>query len=141
MNNRFSWALQKAVYARLSTDAALKDLVGDPPRIYDGAPVSTAFPYVTLGETRVRNWAGVSDGLEHDLRVHVFSRYQGRREVKQVLNAVYDALHDAPLALPGQRLVSLRFVFADVFPRRDGGVFEGVSRFRAMTHPDPLPSE
>ena len=140
MTDRFAWALQKAVYARLAGDADLQGLAGDPPRIFDAPPPRAAFPYLTLGETRVRVWPGVPGGLEHELRVHVFSRYEGRREVKQILNAVYDALQEAPLVIPGQRLVTLRFVFADIFPRGDNGIFEGVSRFRAVTHPDPLPT-
>ncbi len=133
MIDRFAWGLQKAVYNQLIIDDALKALLGDPPRLYDGPPRKAVFPYAALGETRVKDWPGVDGGLEHDLRVHVFSRYEGRREVKEILNAVYDALHERDFSVEGRRLVHIRFVFADIFPRNDGGVFQGVSRFRAVT--------
>ena len=133
MTDHFAWGLQKAVYEQLTGDAALKALLGDPPRIYDAPPREAVFPYAALGGSRVKDWPGVEGGLEHDIRVNVFSRYLGRREVKDVLNAVYDALHEADLTIEGRRLVQIRFTFADIFPRNNNGVFQGVARFRAVT--------
>ncbi len=133
MTNAFAWGLQKAVYGALADHAALAAHLGAPPRIYDAPPKGTAFPFATLGETRVKPFRGVDGAFEHDLRVHVFSRYEGRREAKEILNGVYDALHEADFSVDGASLVQIRFVFADIFPRTDGGVFQGVARFRAVT--------
>jgi len=127
-----AWPLQKAVYLALAADAALKAEIGDPPRLYDDAPASAAFPYVLLGETRESPLAGHEAGFEHDLRFHVFSKHGGRREVKRILAALYDALHDAELDVEGARLVSMRFVFSDIF-RRDPELYAGAARFRAVT--------
>ena len=127
------WELQKAVYQTLSADAAIKAEVGDPARIFDDPPPDAVFPYLTLGEARASDWKGVEGGLEHDLRLYVFSRYAGRREVKRILSAVYDALHDAALTLSGHDLIHIRFVFADAFRRTDGETYQGVARFRAVT--------
>lgn len=127
------WELQKAVYQTLSADAAIKAAVGDPARIFDDPPPDALFPYLTLGEARASDWKGVEGGLEHDLRLYVFSRYAGRREVKRILSAVYDALHEAALTLAGHDLVNIRFVFADAFRRTDGETYQGVARFRAVT--------
>ena len=127
------WELQKAVYQTLSADAAIKAAVGDPARIFDDPPPDALFPYLTLGEARASDWKGVEGGLEHDLRLYVFSRYAGRREVKRILSAVYDALHEAALTLTGHDLINIRFVFADAFRRTDGETYQGVARFRAVT--------
>ncbi|WP_428410013.1 DUF3168 domain-containing protein [Hyphococcus sp.] len=127
------WELQKAVYQALAADAAIKAEVGEPARIFDDPPPDAIFPYLTLGEARATDWKGVDGGLEHDLRLYVFSRYAGRREVKRILSAVYDALHEAALTLSGHDLVNIRFVFADAFRRTDGETYQGVARFRAVT--------
>lgn len=129
------WELQKAVYQTLAADAALQAEIGDPARIFDDPPPDALFPYLTLGEARMSDWKGVEGGLEHDVKLHVFSRYAGRREVKRILGAVYDALHEAALTVTGHDLINIRFVFADAFRRSDGETYQGVARFRAVTQP------
>lgn len=129
------WALQSAIYAALAADGALKTVIGDPPRIYDDAPRDAELPYIVIGETRTSDWNGVDRGLEHALQLRVFSRYAGRREIKEIMAAVYDALHEADLAIAGHRLVNIRFVFSDAMRRQDSDVYHGVMRFRAVTQP------
>ena len=130
------FALQKAVYGRLAADAALKSLIGDPARIYDDAPRDAALPYIVIGEARISDWSGVEGGFEHDIRIHIFSRYAGRREIKEIVTALYDALHEAPLIIAGHDLVNLRFVFSDILRRQDSDIYHGVTRFRAVTQPN-----
>ncbi len=127
------WALQKAIYQHLRADAGVRAEIGDPVRIYDDPPPDAVFPYLTIGEARASDLKGVDGGLEHDLKLYVFSRYAGRREVKRILGAVYDSLHEAGLSLSGHDLVNISFVFADVFRRLDGEIYQGVARFRAVT--------
>ncbi len=129
------WELQKAVYQTLAADAALQAEIGDPARIFDDPPPDALFPYLTLGEAHASDWKGVEGGLEHDVKLYVFSRYAGRREVKRILGAVYDALHEAALTVTGHDLINIRFVFADAFRRSDGETYQGVARFRAVTQP------
>ncbi|MEM8935287.1 MAG: DUF3168 domain-containing protein [Pseudomonadota bacterium] len=127
--------LQRAVYQHLASDALLQAEVGAPARIYDDPPDGAIFPYITLGEARASAWAGVSGGFEHDLKLYAFSRYAGRKEVKRILSAVYDALHDAAFSVTGHSLVNIRFVFGDAFRRQNGTTYQGVARFRAVTQP------
>ncbi|MGE0409796.1 MAG: DUF3168 domain-containing protein [Amphiplicatus sp.] len=127
------WALQKAVYAHLVADAGLKALLGDPPRLFDDPPPDAVFPYALLGETHAAAIAGLDGGIEHDLRIQIFSRYAGRREVKRVIDVLYDALHEADFAVEGATLVNCRFVFSDIFRRREAETYQGVARFRAAT--------
>lgn len=129
------WALQRAVYQTLSANAGLKNLIGDPARIYDEPPAGTALPYLVIGPAQVSDWPGVDGGLRHDLRLYAFSAHAGRRDIKRIMGAVYDALHEADFSVSGCRLVSIRFVFADVVRRRDGEAYQGVMRYRAATQP------
>ena len=131
-----SLSLQRAIYAHLLADAGVKALIGDPARVYDDPPVGAVFPYLTLGEAKTRTLAGVEGGVEHDIRLYAFSKYAGRLEIKQIMGAAYDALHDAALALQDHQLISLRFVFGDAFRRIDGETYQAVSRFRAVTQPN-----
>ena len=127
------WELQKAVYQALAADAALRAEIGDPARIFDDPPPDAVFPYLMLGEARAADWSGVDGGLEHDLKLYAFSRYAGRREIKRIIGAVYDALHEAALSVAGHDLINIRFVFGDAFRRLDGETYQGVMRFRAVT--------
>ena len=127
------WALQKAIYAALLADNALKAMIGDPPRVYDFAPSQPVFPHVAFGDARETKIAGADALIEHDIRLIVHSRYEGRREVKDIVTALLSALDDAPLVVPGYALISLRATFSDVIHRREPDAWQGVIRFRAVT--------
>ena len=128
-----AWAMQKALYAVLSANAGLKTEIGDPPRIHDDPPPDAVFPYIVLNESRAAPLAGVDDAIEHNIRIEIISRHAGRREVKRLIDVLYDALHDADFAVEGHHLVNIRFVFGDVFARFDLKLYRGVARFRAVT--------
>jgi hypothetical protein len=60
-----SAALRAAVHDALIADTALVNVLGGP-KIYDEPPRAAAFPYVTLGETRIGDYsAGTEPGAEH----------------------------------------------------------------------------
>ncbi|MEL6364676.1 MAG: DUF3168 domain-containing protein [Pseudomonadota bacterium] len=130
-----SWAVQSAVYAQLRADARVQATIGDPARIFDAPPETAVFPYLTIGETRVSDYPGLAGGFEHDLRLYAYSQYAGRREVKRIMSAVYDAIHETAFDVPGFRLVNMRYVFADVLRRREPDTYQGVMRYRAVTEP------
>ncbi|MCI5047629.1 MAG: DUF3168 domain-containing protein [Aquisalinus sp.] len=130
-----AYALQEALWLALTSDTALQLLLGNPPRIYDQPPPDAIFPFLTIGETRLRAVDGVEGAVEHDLRFHAWSRYEGRAELKEIISAVHDVVHDAALTVTGQRLVSLRFVFSDIFRKVDSETFHAVMRYRALTEP------
>ena len=121
-------ALQKAVFARLSSDAALTALVAA--RIHDNPPGDVVHPYLTLGENETRDWPA---GMEHRLTLHCFTRGGGRAEAKTILAAIHAALHDAALGLEGHSLVNLRFLDAQTRREADGITWRGTIRLRAVT--------
>jgi hypothetical protein len=132
-----SWALQQAVFATLSMSDDIKELIGDPPRVFDAVPRSSACPYIVVGEDAETNWdTATESGSEHSLAVHIWSRAGGRKEIKLAAEAVRDALHGASLALTGHTLVDLRYLSAQFSRDSDGETFRATVRFRAVTEPE-----
>ena len=130
-----SAALRAAIHDALVADASLSALLGGP-RVYDEPPKSVAFPYVTLGETRVSDFStGTERGEEHHLTLHAWSRQGGHKEAHLVAGALLQALDDAPLTLTDHRLVNFRFALADVRREADGRTYHALVRFRAVTEP------
>jgi len=130
-----SAALRAAVHDALAADSALNVLLGGP-KVYDEPPRAAAFPYVTLGETRVLDWStGTDTGEEHQLTLHAWSRQGGHREAHLITGALLQALDDAPLTLADHRLINFRFAVADVRRDADGRTYHALIRFRAVTEP------
>lgn len=128
-----SWALQQAVFARLTNDEVLTELLGGA-RVYDDVPVRAAFPYVTFAQGSERDWSTASEtGAEHALVLHVYSRASGRNELLAIMEALRGLLHDAALALTGYRLINLRHEASDVRRENDGETYHGIVRLRAVT--------
>ncbi len=128
-------ALRRAIHAALSADAALTAALGEG-RIHDVPPPSPAFPYVTLGEAQVTDWSTATEaGAEHRLSLACWSRQGGHGEAHQLAHLVQQALHDAPLALDGHRLVNLRFSAAEIRREAGGRTYRALLRFRAVTEP------
>jgi hypothetical protein len=127
------WALQKAVYARLTSDAAVMAALGGA-KVYDHVPRRTPKPYVTFGRNVVRDFStSDAEAHEHDLALHVWAGAKGRKETAAILDAVRSSLHDGALALDGHRLINLRHTASEITREDDGETLEGIARFRAVT--------
>jgi Protein of unknown function (DUF3168) len=132
-----SWALQKAIHARLLADTALIAALGAP-RIYDDVPRQPVFPYVTYGGSTVRDWStGTDDGHEHVVTLHVWCRGSGRKPAHELLGLIEGAIDQQALTLDGHRLVNLRHEFSDVRREPDGETWHGIMRLRAVTEAVP----
>jgi len=104
-----SWNLQAALYTALKNASPLIALA----RIYDAVPdaVSSAdapdneFPYVQIGEMDSipddvsDSSAAGDDGETENITLHVWSRYNGQREVKQVMQQIKALLHGTSLTV------------------------------------------
>ena len=127
------WALQKAIFAALSADSGVRALIGDPPRLYDMAPARPVFPHVVFSDARETKIPGADGLIEHDIRLGVHSRYEGRREAADIIAAILSVIDGAPLTLAGFALISLGARFSDIFHRQDADAYQGVIRLRAVT--------
>ena len=128
-------ALRAAIHDALVADTALTTLLGGA-SIYDEPPRAAAFPYVTLGETRIADFStGSEPAEEHQLMLHAWSRQGGHKEAHLIAGALLQALDDAPLTLADHHLVNLRFAVADIRREADGRTYHAAVRFRAVTEP------
>lgn len=129
------FATQEALYGALSADSNLQTLLGAPARIYDVVPPSAVFPYVTLGDLTLRDYdTKEATGFEQICIFHIWSRYRGRKELKQIMQGLYDVLHRATLTLTGASASSCQFQSASTNVESDGLTLHGTMRFRLLTH-------
>ena len=139
MSYALAAGLQAAIYARLTADTELWDLVGD--KIYDaplkGSPDPAAPDHVTLGDETARPWGSkTSVGAIHDFDVTVHSARDGFEGGKRIAAAVCMALVDAPLVVAGGRVVALRFLRAKAERGRPPEKRRIALRFRAVIDED-----
>ncbi|MEI9932790.1 MAG: DUF3168 domain-containing protein [Rhizomicrobium sp.] len=131
-----SWALQHAIFATLCASDEIKDVVGDPPRVFDAPPRGVAFPYIVIGDDTESDWSTATEpGSEHALVLHVWSRADGRKEAKLVADAVRDALDGADLDITGQTLIGIRYLDTAFTRESDGETTHAALRFRAVMEP------
>lgn len=101
--------------------------------LYTGrAPQNAAYPYAVLGDDTAVDWSTkTEDGQEITVTIHCWSRKAASMvECKQMMAALYAALHKAEFSVSGQDLVSCRFDFGQVIEEPDGQTFHGVARYR-----------
>jgi Protein of unknown function (DUF3168) len=130
-----SWTLQRGVYQALAGSVDLTTLLGGV-RVYDDAPQAAPYPFITLGQSVVRDWStGTEDGAEHNLTLHVWSGSGGKKQVLEILEAIRAVLHDQPLMLADHHLVNLRHEFSEARLDPDGDTFHDIVRYCAVTEP------
>lgn len=131
--NSGEWALHEAIHTALSADTDVATYLGSPARLYDHLPEELIFPYASYGRQETKPLpADPGESLEVTGRIHVWSRYGGRRETRAALYAVRNVIHLADLTLVDWTLVSLRAVFTDVLRGRDGFTHQGIIRYRGV---------
>jgi hypothetical protein len=125
------FALQTALYSRLSTDSNLTSTLGA--GVYDEVPEGSSFPYVAMGESTSIDFGTKDvDGSENTITIHVWSQYKGSKETKNIMDRLHDLLHNYSLSVSGANLINLRFEFADLIRDPDGITRHGIIRFRAI---------
>lgn len=105
------------------------------PAIYDHVPSAVdqndAYPYVVVGDdTSIPFDTDTSQGSEATVTLHVWSRYRGRYEAKQIQRAIYDALHRSRLNVAELHTVEVFYDYAETILDPDGITRHGVIRFR-----------
>ncbi len=127
-------AVRRAVQARLATDAGLAALLGGP-RIHDEPPRAATGIYVVHGDVDARDWStGDGLGCVQVIELVVWAGKGSETGAALTVAArVAAALHDAPLAVAGHRLVNLRQTGLDA--RRDArsGLSRITVRMRCVT--------
>ncbi|BCJ86453.1 DUF3168 domain-containing protein [Effusibacillus dendaii] len=121
--------LQTAIYSRLKSSSTLTSKAP----IFDAVPENQPFPYVTLGDETASDWMlpALQTGQEVVTDVHIWSRYPGYKETKDLMSLVIQTLTEPPLTLDGGFHISYaRVDFQETFRDPDGITRHGVVRFR-----------
>lgn len=123
------WALQQAIYSKLTGDATLMAAVSG---VFDAVEQDyDQFPYVTIGEDTAAEWDGDDFvGSEATVVIHVWSREEGRKECKIIQGYVEDALHRQTLSISGYNSVDCVREFAETLLDPDGRTRHGIQQFR-----------
>jgi hypothetical protein len=120
------FTLQKAIFTAIAAAVT-------PTPVYDAVPKGSAYPYVTVGEDVESEWDTKTDtGEDVDVVIHQWSRYQGRKEIKDLQSSIYTALHYQGLTLEHGAIVLLKWQSSETFMDEDGVTRHGVMRFRAL---------
>lgn len=131
MSGSPSWELQKAIFSRLNTDTALTTTLSC--SVYDNVPAnmdSSGFPYVVIGEvTEGPNDTMGRTGRDLSVTIHIWSRYVGMKETKEIQNRVDELLDRWAPTVTGWNATQMQQELFETFMDQDGITRHGVSRY------------
>jgi len=97
----------------------------------DDSGSAVEFPFVTIGDDILEPWDTMSDtGIQATVTVHVWSKYEGKKEVKDIQDEIYNALHRQILAVgTGYNFVGCDLDDSRVIIEGDGVTIHGTQDF------------
>ncbi len=118
---------QTAVFQLLMGSTDLQSLIFG--RVYDGEfEGDTLYPYVSFGPSdSVPDDTDCRDAERYTLQIDTWSDEQGQKEIKAVMFAVRQALHNQAVDLPTHAMHDMRVVNSQVLPDPKG-VHHGVQQ-------------
>ncbi|PHP68183.1 hypothetical protein CSC94_05900 [Zhengella mangrovi] len=124
--------VQALIFERLTAYPAVTAIVGD--RVYDRVPNERKFPYISFSASvGTPDDAECIDGLSHVLQIDCWSRYGGGfREVNQMNDAVYRALHDYEGVIDVNALVQMRVTLVRSVRDPDGLTSHGIVQVESI---------
>ena len=121
------WPLQISIFQRLRNDTKVTGKAS----VHDSVSESTPMPYITIGEDNsVPYDTKTFYGEEIDHMIYVYSAYNGKKEVKEIMNAVLESLSSEPLELQSGFFVEYNNIeMMEVTEVNGSPVKRGVMRF------------
>ena len=133
------WAVQTAVYDSLRGDGNLTALLKNGAEsIFDAFPEDAGLPCLVIAGMRAESFETQrGGGMKITMVFDSYSSYRGMREVKSIMQAVYDHLHEKDdLAVAGQNVVYCRFLSSRTAIEADGLTRRGIQNFEILTEPN-----
>jgi len=125
----FETVVQTAIFTALNGNISA-GVYDDVPYLPDGMP-SSSFPYVVVGDDSSVMWdTDDTQGQEVTAELHIWSRYPGMKECKQIMGEIYNILHRATLSISGYNVIDCLNEFSEAMVDPDGETRHGVMRFR-----------
>ena len=134
--------IARALQIMLSTDSGVRAVLGDVPRLYDHLPDKPVFPYLTYGPMRTVDISGEEAVVQtHVLTLHVWSRYGGRAEVMEIIQAITQAVNHRDFDLGAAHLVRQHILYSDIMRAPDGRTLHGLIRLSFTTDNSDITEE
>ena len=119
--------LQARIFALLDGDATLGALVN---AIHDNTPDEAPLPYVVIGDDSMSDFGGHTfDGFEGPVTIHAWTEGEGRKANKDILNRIYEILHNIDIAIPGFTTIVFRCTLSEVLLDPDNRTYHGIQRY------------
>lgn len=129
---QFALPVQQAIYNRLTTASISANVYDDAPDLPAGMPFDK-FPYITIGEDTYLPFSDDTDiGGNVTIYLHIWSRYAGKQETKEIMQEIDLALNrqSATLVAAGYRFTDCIFEYGSVSDNNDGETRHGILRYR-----------
>lgn len=130
----FANPLQLALFSRLTAGLSPVKVYDSPPNQPDGLSNSD-FPYVVIGDDTFAPFdTDTSIGNSCTVTLHVWSRYNGKKETKTIMGSIFQLLHRqaSSLSASGYNFIDCLFEFGEVIEEIDGKTRHGVCRYRIL---------
>jgi hypothetical protein len=102
--------------------------------VYDDVPDNAPFPYVSFSFQNVDAADFLSERKDSRMiYLSVWSDYRGQREVLQIMEQIYEALHEQRMPLDTGRIAQMRVVGRDTNREPDGVTYMGRVRVMVFT--------
>ncbi|MES2182871.1 MAG: DUF3168 domain-containing protein [Pseudomonadota bacterium] len=132
----FEFVVQKALFdllvGNLSVGSVAVGIYDDIPQPED-AGAAALFPYIVVGDDHVLQWDTDTElGAEITATIHTWSRFAGKKELKDLQGRVYDALHRADFTIDAYAVVLCVWLSSQSFMDTDGLTRHGVQTFKIL---------
>ena len=130
MARSFTTAAQELVFIALNGNLTSCTVFDTAPFLPEGAP-STTFPYCVIGSDTVTAWDSDDTlGAEITVTLHFWSRANGMKQVKALMDQAYGLLNRATFTKTGYSIIDCLFEFSETMDDPDGQTKHGVQRYR-----------
>lgn len=128
--------LRAAVRAQLLAQPQITNAISG---VYETAPAGSQYPYITMGDERVRDWSTQTfRGEEHTLLVNSWSDDESFTALKDLHRLITTFLSREQLSLSDHHLAVFFLEEERFLLERRRRARLGVLRFRALLHPASL---
>lgn len=133
--SQFFTVVQQEIYSILNNSTELNAVING---VYDSVPQSEGgepipFPYVTLGEDVYTDMSTDTELINLvSITIHVWSRYSGRSEIKQIQGIIYDLLNRARITNENYKFININQVTAQSQVDSDGETRHGIQTFNLI---------
>lgn len=125
---------QTAIRSQLNANPALVAIIGAGKVLDDvphaSEPGAPAYPFVTIGDQiGTENGSDTHDESSISITLHAWSRYPGRLQALNILDAIRDALHNQSVFVAHGLVYLLLYQSHETLKDGDGETYHGVIRF------------